>query len=134
MIDIEGEVFARVAQKVRDQYPKIFITGEYVKTPPSFPCVSLVEQNNQTYKQSQTTDSQENHVVLLYELDVYSNLTRGKKSQCKAIASIVDEELLKLGFSRTMLNPIPNMEDATIYRMKGRYTAIVSKNHVIYRR
>lgn len=134
MINIEEEVFARVSQRVRDHYPNIFITGEYVKTPPSFPCVSLIEQDNQIYRQSQTTDHSENHVVVLYELDVYSNRKRGKKSECKAIASLVDEELLKLGFTRTMLNPIPNMEDATIYRMKGRYTAVVSKNHVIYRR
>lgn len=134
MINIEEEVFDVIAKKVRDKYPKIFITGEYVKTPPSFPCVSLVEQDNQVYRQSQTTDSPENHAVLLYELDVYSNKQRGKKAECKEIASLVDEELLKLGFTRTMLNPIPNMEDATIYRMKGRYIAIVSKNHVIYRR
>jgi len=30
--------------------------------------------------------------------------------------------------------PIPNIEDATIYRMVGRYTAVVSTDKVIYRR
>ena len=46
MINIEEEVFAIVATAVREQYPKIFMVGEYVKAPPSFPCVSLVEMDN----------------------------------------------------------------------------------------
>ena len=105
-----------------------------MKSPPSFPCVSLVEADNQSYRQSQTTDSLENHASLLYEVNIYSNKTKGKKAECKAIAAIIDNELARLGFTRSMLNPIPNEEDATIYRMVGRYKAIVSKNNVIYRR
>ena len=70
----------------------------------------------------------------MFELNVYSNKTKGKKAECKAIAALVDSELARLGFTRTMLNPIPNMDDATIYRMLGRYTAKVSKENVIYRR
>jgi hypothetical protein len=68
------------------------------------------------------------------ELNVYSNKNKGKKAECKAIAALIDSELARLGFTRTMLNPIPNMDSATIYRMIGRYTAKVSKENVIYRR
>ena len=32
------------------------------------------------------------------------------------------------------MNPVPNEEDATVYRIVARYRAIVSKNKVIYRR
>lgn len=134
MINIEEELFSIVSQKVRAKYPKVFMTGEYVKAPSSFPCVSLVEADNSVYRDTQTTDEPENHDVLLYELNVYSNKAKYKKAECKEIAALVDEELLRMGFTRTMLNPIPNMEDATIYRMLGRYTAIVSKNNTIYRR
>lgn len=134
MIDIESEVFDTVSAKVREKYPQIFMTGEYVKSPPSFPCVSLVEADNANYRQTQTTDSMENHASLLYEVNIYSNKTKGKKAECKGIASLIDSELARLGFTRTMLNPIPNEEDATIYRMVGRYKALVSKNNIIYRR
>lgn len=134
MINIEEEVFAIVSTAVREQYPKIFMVGEYVKAPPSFPCVSLVEMDNHPDVSTQTTDCMENHAVVMYELNVYSNRTKGKKAECKEIAALVDSELARLGFTRTMLNPIPNMDDATIYRMLGRYTAKVSKNNVIYRR
>lgn len=134
MIDIEEEVFGIVATKVREQYPKIFMVGEYVKAPPSFPCASLVQMDNHHDVSTQTTDCMENHADVMFELNVYSNKNKGKKAECKAIAVLIDSELARLGFTRTMLNPIPNMDSATIYRMIGRYTAKVSKENVIYRR
>ncbi len=134
MIDIENEVFNTVATEVRTKYPDIYMVGEYVKTPPKFPCVSLVEMDNQSYQSTEDSGSSENHAVLMYEVNVYSNKTVGKKSECKAIAALIDERMLALGFARTMLQPIPNLDDATLYRMVSRYSAIVSKNKVIYRR
>lgn len=134
IIDIENEVFNTVATEVRTKYPDIYMVGEYVKTPPKFPCVSLVEMDNQSYQSTEDSGSSENHAVLMYEINVYSNKTVGKKSECKAIAALIDERMLALGFARTMLQPIPNLDDATIYRMVSRYSAIISKNKVIYRR
>ena len=134
MIDIETSIFDTVAKAVRAEYPKIFITGEYVKVPPKFPCVSLMEMDNQSYQRTEDSGSSENHVSVMYEVDVYSNKSVGKKSECKAIAALIDEQMLALGFARTMLQPIPNLDDATIYRMVGRYSAIISKDKEIFRR
>ena len=134
MIDIENEVFNTVATDVRAKYPDIYMVGEYVKTPPKFPCVSLVEMDNQSYQQTEDSGSVENHASLMYEVNIYSNKTAGKKSECKAIAALIDERMLALGFARTMLQPIPNLDDATIYRMVGRYSAVISKNKSVYRR
>jgi len=39
-----------------------------------------------------------------------------------------------LGFTRIVLNPVPDMNDATIYRMVARYRAVVSRDEIIYRR
>lgn len=134
MIDCENEIFTRVANAVREVYPDIYIVGEYVHSPSKFPCVSLVEMDNSAYDKTQTSGRLENHANLMYELDVYSNKTSGKKSECKKLAALVDNEMSALGFSRTMLQPIPNVDDATIYRMKGRYMAVISENKTIYRR
>ena len=134
MIDVENEVFNSVATDVRAKYPDIYMVGEYVKTPPKFPCVSIVEMDNQSYQQTEDSGSVENHASLMYEVNIYSNKTVGKKSECKAIAALIDERMLALGFARTMLQPIPNLDDATIYRMVGRYSAVISKNKVLYRR
>ena len=134
MIDIENDIFNAVATVVRDKYPDIYMVGEYVKTPLKFPFISLVEMDNQSYQRTEDSGSSENHASVMYEVNVYSNKTVGKKTECKAIAALIDEQMLALGFARTMLQPIPNLDDATIYRMVGRYSAIISKNKVIYRR
>lgn len=134
MIDIEAEVFGIVSSDVRLKYPKVYMTGEYVKSPPSFPCVSLIETDNQVYRNTRDSGCIENHAQIQYEVNVYSNRTSGKKAECKEIISLIDSKMEKLGFTRTFMNPVPNEQDATIYRMTARYRAIVSKNKTIYRR
>ena len=134
MIDIENEVFDRVAKRVREQYPNIFMVGEYVKSPSSFPAVSLMEMDNSIRESTADSGSCENHVNVMYELNVYSNKTTGKKSECKSIVALIDMEMAAMGFVRSTLTPVPNEYDSTIYRMVGRYRAAVSSNHKIFRR
>ena len=134
MIDCENEIFSKVAESLRTAYPSVFVSSEYMRTPSQFPFVSLIEMSNTAYDATQSSGSLENHASLMYEVNVYSNKQSGKKSECKAIATLIDNELATLGFSRTMLQPIPNMDDATIYRMTGRYTAVISKDKRLYRR
>ena len=134
MIDIENAVFNTVATKVREQFPNIYMAGEYVKSPSSFPAVSLVEMDNATRADTIDSGSNENHANVMYEVNVYSNKTTGKKSECKAIIALIDQEMLALGFARATLTPVPNMNDSTIYRMVGRYRATVSSKHEIIRR
>ena len=134
MIDIENEVFDRVATRVREQFPDIFMVGEYVSSPSSFPAASLLEMENTVREDTIDSGSNENHANVMYEANVYSNKTTGKKSECKAIIALIDQEMLALGFVRSSLTPVPNMNDSTIYRMVGRYRAIVSSDLKIYRR
>lgn len=133
MIDIENEVFTKIASELRSQFTGINVYGEDVRSPSQFPCVSIVEADNYTVKSTQDSGSNEKHANLMYEVNVYSNKTSGKKTECKEILSVIDDILLGLGFTRTMKNPV-SMDDATIYRMVTRYTAIVSTNQTIYRR
>ena len=134
MIDIENDVFNTVATRVREKYPNIYMTGEYVKSPPSFPAASLVEMDNSGLEDTIDSWSNENHANVMYEVNVYSNKTTGKKSECKAIIALIDQEMLAIGFVRVSLTPVPNMNDSTIYRMVGRYRATVSHDNKIYRR
>ena len=134
MINIENEVFGSIARAVRSECPGAYVVGEYVKSPSQFPCVSVVEIDNAAYDRTQSSGSLENHADVTYEVNIYSNATSGKKSECKRIASLIDNEFATLGFSRTMLQPIPNVDDATIYRMTSRYRGVVSKDYKIFRR
>lgn len=121
MIDIENQVYAPIAEALREQFSGIRVSGEYVKAPSGFPYVSIVEQDNYQTETHLTTSEAEGYATLMYEVNVYSNKATGKKPQCREIISVIDQMLYGLNFKRISLSPIPNLEDATIYRLTARY-------------
>lgn len=121
MIDVESKVYTPIAVALRDAFSGIFVSGEYVKAPSSFPHVSLVEMDNYTSDDRLDTADEERFSTLMYEVNVYSNKTSGKKSECKKIIGFIDDLMYKMNFKRLSLAPVPNMDDATIYRMTARY-------------
>lgn len=131
MIDCENEVYTRIAKVLREKFPGIDIAGEYVKAPSVFPHVSITQSDNSVIA-NKTTDSAEMAQVM-FEINVYSNKTGGKKTECKAIMNIIDEVLFKMNFRRLALTPVPNMEDATIYRIVARYR-VATDGRYFYRR
>lgn len=134
MIDIENELFTAVAAEVRKKFPGAYLTGEQKASPSKFPCVSIIETGNVTYERTADSASNENHVIVTYEINIYSNKTEGKKMECKAIQKVVDERMLGFGFGRIMSEPVPNLIDSTVYRVLSRYRGIVDKNKIIYGR
>lgn len=133
IIDIETPVFNNVATALRSAFSGIFFTGENVAAPPKFPAASLVEMDNATHTRTLDNMTTENHADLMYQAEVVSNLTVGKKAQCKSIMATIDTQMLGMGFTRVGSGPVelPNA-DATKYRMVARYRAVVSKENMIY--
>ena len=132
MISIESIVFSQVAEALRVAFPGIFVSGEYVDTPAKFPAVTIVEEDNAVVQRMRTTNI-ENAATLMYEVNVYTNTVGYKKSEAKDIMEAIDDEFSKLGFARTMCNPISNLSDATIYRIVARYTASIDRDVLVYR-
>lgn len=142
MIDIENFVFGRIATRLRTKYanadgsPAIFVAGEITDTPARFPAVTVVEANNSVLR-SMRTDNVENAASVMYEVNIYSNLTGYRKSQAKEILQEIDAEFAEMGFTRTMANPVSNLQDATIYRIVARYEGVVTVetdvNGTVYR-
>lgn len=132
MIDIENEMFTDVATKLRADFDGIYVSGEYVKSPSSFPAASIVETSNVVYQNTMDTQG-EVHDLITYEVNVYSNKATGKKTEAKTIMACIDELFLAKGFRRRVMSTIPNQQDSTIYRITARYSAIVDKEKTIYR-
>lgn len=134
MIDIENQLYGILKPILVAKYPTIELSGEnYISTPTAFPAVSILEADNYSVTSTRTTDSNENHDNIIYDINIYTNDTDSKKQKAKEILSTLDDELNKLGFTRVMKQPIP-MSDGSIFRLIARYEAVVSKNHTIYRR
>ena len=134
MIDIESTLFTKIAIAVRLAFPEAYVSGEFVPQPPRLPAAYIVEQDNSVYMPGRDSGDVENYADVAYQVDVWSNRTVGKKTECKAIMAIIDAEFSKLGFTRTFLNPVVNLSEPSIYRMTGLYRAVVSKDNYIYRR
>jgi hypothetical protein len=135
MINIETEVFSTVATALRAEFSGIFVAGEAVAAPSSFPAVTLVEDDNSTYQRSLDSSGQENHAQLMYSCNVYSNKSAGRKTECKAILAVIDAEMFGMGFLRVGSSPMEvSNANGAIYRMVARYRATISKDKVIYRR
>lgn len=133
MIDIENEIFTRIASELRAQYPGIAVYGEDQRSPSHFPCVTVIEADNVTTITTRDSSITEKYCDIMYEISVYSNQSTGRKSECKQIFGVIDDILIRLNFTRMMRSPV-SMEDATIYRMAGRYVARVDDKQTIYRR
>ena len=133
MIDVESQVYTPIAQALRAAYPKIHITGDYVNVPSAFPHVSIVESDNYLSSNRLDTADREQFATVMYEVNVYSNKTSGKKSECKEILALIDDMMYRMNFTRISISPVPNMENATIYRLVARYRA-ETDGTMIYRR
>lgn len=133
MNTIENEVFTLVKNELITEFGvnNIEVTGEYNPTPSKFPCVYLYEADN--FNAGYDGCNHEVVTGVMYEVQVYTNKQNGKKAQAKNIMQVIDALLTRYGFTRTFMQQVPNMNDATIFRMVARYSAAVIDN-VIYRR
>lgn len=133
MIDIENQIYTPIAQELRRRFPGIAVSGEYTRTPTQMPFVSIVESDNYPTPEHLSTSDSEKYASLMFEVSVYSNKTGGKKSEAKKIIQVVDDMLYSLNFVRISLSPVPNLENATIYRLVARYR-VETDGTFLYRR
>ena len=130
----EDMLFTKIATAIRAEFSGAYVVGEYVNAPSKFPAVYIVEQDNTVNRATRDTSDIENFADVMYQVDIYSNKNKGKKAECKSIAAFIDGMFARMGFTRSFLNPVPNIDDGTIYRMTGRWIATVSKDNIVYRR
>ena len=121
MIDHESEIFQACADAFRAEYPNGFISPEYVAKPPKMPAVMVSEMDNTVDERALDNGAIENAVNVMYQIDVYSNLSKGRKAQAKAIIALLDGVMAGRRFVRTYNAPTPNLYDATVYRITARY-------------
>ena len=131
MIDVESKVFQHCADAFHAEYPNGYISPEYVPQPPCFPACSVVEMDNTVHASAMDNGSIENAADVMYQVDIYSNLIDGKKVQAKAILALIDNQMSGYRFQRTYSNPVPNYNDARVYRITARYRRMITTTEQI---
>lgn len=134
MIDKVNEVFSNVSSTVRSEYPGASITGEYVRRPSKFPCVTLDETQNVTVGNLEDSTGEEKFAGVTYRLQVFSNKRNGKRAEAREIFALADKAMLAMGFRRVTYTTTPEFYESTIYSITATYEAIVSADGVIYKR
>jgi len=133
MIDIENEVLTLIYNAVHTEYPTAKFESVLNLSPSSFPCICAEELDNTSRQTSADSGSNERHVNVTYEINVFTNDVSGKKAAAKDIIKRIDNALLSYGFERVTLNPI-SLDNGTKYRLLARYQAAVSADYTIFRR
>ena len=131
MIDLESDIYDYVAKALRTAHSGIHVSAEYEETPARFPAVTMLEADNRILNRMRTNNI-ENAISSMWQISIYSNKPSGKKSEAKAIADTVDGAFASIGFTRTFREQVPNLMDATIYRIVCRYEAVIDKDYMIY--
>ncbi len=134
MIDVEADLYDEIAKLVLESYPSAYVTGENVEIPASFPAVSIIEAVNQAEESREDTSDSENAAILSYSVNVYSNSASEAKQECRAIMKLIDERMRLLNMRRSFSRPVNNAADPSIYRLVARFTGMVDRNDVFYRR
>ena len=111
---------------------KIETSSVYQNVPSKYPFVSFEEIDNSVYEQGSDCCEIENFVNVDYEINIYTQNPQ-KKSKGDGIAQVVDTLMKSKGFVRRTKNTFQDTNETT-YRIVMRYSGVVSKDHIIYRR
>jgi len=133
MIDIENEVITLVTDCLFANNISASVESVLNLNPSSFPTVCVEEIENSSYGMSADSNSNENHVAVGFEINVFTNDVSGKKQNAKSILNVIDSMLIARGFSRISKTQL-SLDEGTKYRLVARYRAYVSQNQTIYRR
>lgn len=131
--NLTAKIFDPIATALREQFNGIYVTGEYVDAPPQFPAVSIIEADNYLDYEKASSKANEEYSIVMYEVEVFTNLKSGKQMQAREILEFIDAILYDLNFIRLSAMPVPNMANTSIYRLVARYRA-ETDGTTLYRR
>lgn len=132
MIDIFNEVYTGLVSALTLYDEHINHDCVHVNVPSNYPFVSLEEIDNAENWRGMDCPQRENFADIDYEINIYT-LNPLKKSKGDAILQVVDTFFKTLGFTRTSKNNFYS-KDETAYQIIVRYSGVVSKDHIVYRR
>ena len=136
MIDFENKIFTEIYNVVTTYYPDAYVTTEEENIEPSFPAVYISVSDS--YQTSQFINSSriENFRDLVVDVDVYTNITSGRKTQAKQILTLINDAMVAMGFTGASLNvlDLTSADNKFITRLFARYRASVDANGIFYSR
>lgn len=132
MIDVSNELYTLLVNALTSYDNKIETSSVYQNVPSKYPFVSFEEIDNSIYERGSDNCDIENFADVDYEVNIYTK-DGNKKSKAVAIMQVVDTLMKSKGFVRRSKTPLQDSNETT-YRIVLRYSGVVSKDSVVYRR
>lgn len=132
MTDIENIIINRIDNALETAGFADILGSTYQDVPASFPWVFFEQSDSYEHVNQHNSSRTNNHDTVVFEADIYSNKISGAKGECKDILKVIDAEMVSLGFSRTMAQPMRPTSDLYKARMFVRYRGVVDSNKYIY--
>ena len=129
MIDYEVQIFNRVHASVAPLCAKNRVVSTQIDGGTAFPAVSLIEMNNTTVRNRQSSTPVENFARVMYQLEVFART----KSECRAVYAAADSAMIAMNFSRMSGQYIDNADNTKVFRYVARYEAELDPEGNIYR-
>ena len=130
MIDYEVKIFNRVHAAAASLCAKNHFVSTRLISPTAFPAASLIEMDNATIRNRQSSTPAENFALVTYQLEVYAKT----KSACRTVFAAADGAMIAMNFSRMSGQYIDNPGNTNVFRYVARYEAEIDPDGNIYRR
>lgn len=123
MKDVIADIFDDVYNAVTGLYPDADLSTHYVNQPPCFPHLQLWEESNTAGRNDMNLNNDECFNNSVIHLEGFDNLLDGEGiDRVKSMFNAIDPILRRKGYRRTYYAPVPNFQDATVYREIARYS------------
>lgn len=132
MISIHNEVFDRLTTALQNADANIQTSSVYTNSPTHYPFVSIEQIENDVYEQGIDCCEIENFANIAFEINCYAQ-GNTRMSDCYKLLEVADNFMKSIGFMRESITPMQDQNETT-YRIIGRYSGVVSKDHKVYRR
>lgn len=129
MIDVENLVFNAVYDDIAPLCAEGGFRSIHTPAPTVFPTVTLIEMDNRTDRNRNSTSDFEDFAELTYEVHVYAN---GKKA-CRDVFTQVDAALARYNFNRFSGTYVPNLNNDRVHEYVARYQVRVSHDGCLSR-
>ena len=130
MIDYEVKIFNKVHASVAPLCAKNKFVSKQIVSETAFPAASLIEMDNTTIRDRQSSTPTENFALITYQLDVYAL----KKSECRKVFDTADQAMIGMNFSRMSGHYNDNAGNPDVFRYTARYEAEIDPDGNLYRR
>lgn len=125
MYQVTTDVFDAVYNAVTAEFPSADLATHYVNQPAAFPHIQLWDESNTTPRSGMNLSGDECFSNVVIHFEVFDNFLDGVGvDHVKRIMAIIDPVMRLQGYRRTYYAPVPNFDDASVYREIARYSKI----------